>query len=59
MRVRGGRGAYRHPNAERGIKRNAAKTQLAHAMAKIGVGDQRELIRRGLRLPALRETPKA
>lgn len=40
---------------EAGITRNTAKTQLAHAMAKIGVGDQRELVRRVLRLPAVRE----
>ena len=43
---------------EAGVTRNTAKTQLAHAMAKIGVGDQRELIRRVLRLPAVREAPR-
>lgn len=37
-----------------GLTRNTVKTQLAHAMAKVGVNDQRELVRRVLRLPAVR-----
>lgn len=40
--------------AEAGITRNTAKTQLARAMAKLDVDDQRELIRRVLQLPAVR-----
>jgi DNA-binding CsgD family transcriptional regulator len=40
---------------EAGITRNTVRTHLVHAMAKIGVADQRELIRRVLRLPAVRD----
>ena len=39
---------------ETGLTRNTVKSHLAHLMSKLGVTDQRELIRRLLRLPAIR-----
>jgi DNA-binding CsgD family transcriptional regulator len=39
---------------ETGLTRNTVKSHLAHLMSKLGVSDQRELIRRVLRLPAVR-----